>query len=407
MTAGADLIKQFDGSVLGTYTRNPVMIERGQGSWVWDVDGNRYLDFFPGWGVSGLGHCHPRVVEAIRAQAGKLLHMPNNFYNPLQGRLAGEIVSRAFPGKVFFGNSGAEANEGALKLARRYGAPSGRYEIVTMLSSFHGRTLATVTATGQEKYHSGFGPMIPGFRYVPYNDIEALRAAVTDKTVAVMLELVQGEGGVRPATAGFASAVRELCDENDLVMIVDEVQTGMGRVGDWFACRAYGVLPDVMTLAKALGGGVPIGAFVAGEKFAGVLAPGTHASTFGGNPLACAAGLAVFEAMEEEGVIANTRELGAYIEGRFRELAARIPSIREVRGRGLMLGLELDFPGAEIAAECLDRGVIINCTAGNVLRVMPALNATREEADIAIEAMEKALSARSEPARSEKGGNDR
>jgi len=385
------IIKEHDQFVLQTYTRNPVAAVRGEGSWIWDAGGKKYLDFFPGWGVSGLGHCHPRVVEAVREQAGKLLHMPNNFYNELAGRLARAIIENAFPGRVFFGNSGAEANEGAIKLARRFGEPQGRFEILTMKASFHGRTLTTVTATGQEKYHSGFGPLPPGFRYLPFNDIRALREAVTGKTVAVMLELIQGEGGVHPASPEYANQVREICDANNLLMIVDEVQTGMGRTGDFFAFQGYDVLPDLMTLAKALGGGLPIGALVVKEEFAGFLPPGTHASTFGGSPVVCAAALAVFEAMEEEGVIGNVREKGAYLRRELENLAADFPMIREVRGRGLMLGMELDREGKPIVDRCLEKGMIVNCTAGNVLRVMLACNITREEIDRAIEILREAL----------------
>lgn len=384
-------IQEFDRYVLGTYARNPVVFARGEGSWLWDIEGQRYLDFFPGWGVSGLGHCHPRVVEAIRRQAGRLLHMPNNFYNELQGALAEKIVAKSFPGRVFFANSGAEANEGALKLARKLGAERDRHEMISMLSSFHGRTFATVSATGQEKYHSGFGPMLPGFRYVPLNDNDALDQAISDKTAAVILELVQGEGGVHPAEIDYVRRVRDICDREGIVMIVDEVQTGMGRTGEWFASNLYGITPDVMTLAKALGGGMPIGAFLVREELSDVLVPGTHASTFGGSPIVCAASAAVFEVMEEEGILENVREMGAYIEKRFRRWAQTFPIIREVRGVGLMLGIELTCPGAGIAAKCLERGVIINCTAGNVLRVMPALNVTREVADQALAVLESCL----------------
>lgn len=385
------IIREHDQFVLQTYTRNPVAAVRGEGSWIWDAEGKKYLDFFPGWGVSGLGHCHPRVTAAVREQAGKLLHMPNNFYNELAGRLARIIIEKSFPGRVFFGNSGAEANEGAIKLARRFGEPEGRFEILTMKASFHGRTLTTVTATGQEKYHSGFGPLPPGFRYLPFNDVAALKEAVSEKTVAVMLELIQGEGGVHPAADGYAAAVREICDENNLLMIVDEVQTGMGRTGDYFAFQGYGVVPDLMTLAKALGGGMPIGALVVREGFAGFLPPGTHASTFGGSPVVCAAALAVFEAMEEEGIIENVRELGGYLRRQLENLAADFPLIKEIRGRGLMLGLELDREGKPVVDRCLELGMIVNCTASNVLRVMPACNITREEIDRAVEILRRAL----------------
>ncbi len=364
---------------------------RGEGSWVWDAEGKKYLDLFPGWGVSSLGHCPPRVTAAVREQAGRLLHMPNNFFNELQGRLARVIIENSFPGKVFFGNSGAEANEGAIKLARRFGEPEGRFEIITMQSSFHGRTLAAVTATGQEKYHSGFGPLIPGFRYVRLNETAELEEALNERTVAVMLELIQGEGGVRPARPDFAREVREICERENLLMIVDEVQTGMGRTGKYFAFQKYGVTPDVMTLAKALGGGLPIGAMVVSERFADVLTPGTHASTFGGSPLVCAAALAVFRAMEEEGVMENVARMGEYLRGRLEGLRDEFPAVKEVRGMGLMLGMECDRECKPLVDLCLERGLIVNCTAGNVLRVMPALNVTQDEINQALEILRGVL----------------
>lgn len=384
MSKTADYIKEYDQYVLGTYTRNPIVIERGEGSWVWDAEGKKYLDFFPGWGVSSLGHCHPAVVKAVKEQVGRILHMPNNFYNEWQGRLARKIVEKAFSGKVFFGNSGAEANEGALKLARRFGEPEGRFEIITMNASFHGRSLATITATGQEKYHSGFGPLIPGFKYVPFNDLSGLKNAITDKTTAIMLELVQGEGGVNVARPDYVQAIREICDEKRILMIVDEVQTGMGRTGEYFVFQTYGIEPDVMTLAKALGGGLPIGAFVVKDEFAGYLPPGTHASTFGGSPIVCAASLAVFQVMEEGKILDNVGEMGDYLLEELLRLKAEFPIIKEVRGIGLMLGIELDREGKPIVDSCLDKGLMVNCTAGNILRVMPACNINRDEIKHAI-----------------------
>ncbi len=391
MSRTEDYIKEYDQYVLGTYTRNPVVIERGEGSWVWDAEGKKYLDFFPGWGVSSLGHCHPAVVEAVREQAGRLLHMPNNFYNEWQGLLARKIVEQSFPGKVFFGNSGAEANEGALKLARRFGEPEGRFEIITMKASFHGRSLATVTATGQAKYHTGFGPLIPGFKYVPFNDLAALKDAITDQTTAIMLELVQGEGGVNVAGEDYVRAIREICDEKRILMIVDEVQTGMGRTGDYFTFKQYDIEPDIMTLAKALGGGLPIGAFVVRAPFVDQLPPGTHASTFGGSPIVCAASLAVFRVMEAEKILDNVAKMGDYLREELIRLKEEFPIIREVRGIGLMLGMELDEEGKSIVDRCLERGLMINCTAGNILRVMPACNIKKEEIDHAIEIIRTAL----------------
>ncbi len=391
MTATDKIISEYQKFVLNTYTRSPVAAVRGEGSWVWDADGKKYLDLFPGWGVSGLGHCHPRVVAAVREQAGRLLHMPNNFFNELQGRLARRIAEGAFPGKVFFGNSGAEANEGAIKLARRYGEADGRFEILTMKSSFHGRTLATVTATGQEKYHSGFGPLPPGFIHLPFNDLEAFERAITPRTVAVMLELVQGEGGVRPARPDYIKAIRGICDARGLLMIVDEVQTGMGRTGELFAFQNYGVTPDLMTLAKALGGGLPIGALVVSERLKDVLTPGTHASTFGGSPLVCAAALAVFDAMEEENLLRNVRSAGGYLREKLEELQSEFAAVREVRGMGLLLGMECDREGKPVVEACLERGVIINCTAGNVLRLMPACNIGQPEIDLGVGILREAM----------------
>ena len=385
MSKTSDIIAEYDQFVLKTYTRNPMAAVRGEGSWIWDAEGKKYLDFFPGWGVSSLGHCHPRVIAAVREQAGRLLHMPNNFYNELQGRLAGVIVEKAFPGKVFFANSGAEANEGAIKLARRFGEADGRFEILTMKASFHGRTLATVTATGQEKYHAGFGPLPPGFRHLPFNDIDALKKAIGGRTVAVMLELVQGEGGVHPADPAYVRELREICDANQLLMIVDEVQTGMGRTGNYFAFQHYGVEPDLMSLAKALAGGLPIGALVVKDSLSGFLPPGTHASTFGGSPLVCAAALAVFAAMAEEKILENVRFMGDYLRKKLDRLQAEFAMIKEVRGLGLMLGMECDREGKPVVDACLGKGLIINCTAGNVLRLMPACNIQRPEIDLAVE----------------------
>lgn len=384
MSDTEDIIKEYDQYVLNTYTRNPMVFVRGEGSWLWDAEGKKYLDFFPGWGVSSLGHCHPRIVSAIKKQAERLLHMPNNFYSEWQGCLAESIVRKSFPGKVFFANSGAEANEGALKLARRFGSTGGKYEIITMKSSFHGRSLATVTATGQEKYHSGFGPLIPGFIYIPFNDREKLRDAIGDRTVAVMLELVQGEGGVNPAHPDFVREIREICDRYNLLMIVDEVQTGLGRTGHYFAFQEYGIIPDIMTLAKALGGGLPIGAFVVKDQFADILTPGTHASTFGGSPLVCAASLAVFQVMEDEHILDNVNKMGKYLSDELKKLKNEFSMVKQVRGLGLMMGMELDRECKMVVDECLKQGLIVNCTAGNVLRVMPACNIRQDEIDYAI-----------------------
>jgi acetylornithine/N-succinyldiaminopimelate aminotransferase len=291
-----EVFRTYKDCVLGTYTKLPLVFVKGKGSRLWDIHDKEYLDFFPGWGVGGLGHCHPKVVSAIRDQAPRLIFVANNFYNLPQAKLAQEIIHRSFPGKVFFCNSGAEANEGAIKLARKFG--KGRYEVITFDNSFHGRTLAAITATGQKKYQEGFHPLPEGFKHVPFNDLAAVERAVTDKTAAVMLELIQGEGGIHVAGKDFVQGLRRLCDEKKLLLIVDEVQTGIGRTGKFFCYQHYGITPDAMTLAKALGGGMPIGVMVVKNEFADVLGPGTHASTFGGSPLVCRAALAVLKAVQ-------------------------------------------------------------------------------------------------------------
>jgi acetylornithine/N-succinyldiaminopimelate aminotransferase len=390
-TAGT--IEAYGRYVIPSYGRNPLVVVRGKGSWVWDDRGRKYLDFFPGYAVSGLGHCHPKVVAAVKKQAGVLLHLPNIYYSPLQARLAELIVEHAFPGKCFFCNSGAEANEAAMKLARKAGNATGRYEIISMLESFHGRTIATITATGQAKYQQGFGPLLPGVKHVPFGDIGALSRAVTDQTCAVMIEPIQGEGGINVAPPEYFVAVRRLCDSRGILLIMDEVQTGMGRTGKYFAYQHYGIRPDVLTLAKTLGGGVAIGAMLASSNYADLLQPGTHASTFGGNPLACAAGIAVFEAIEEEQLLKRTRRMGKYLRTRIVRLAARHKFVREVRGEGLMLGMHLSIDGKAVVAECLKRRMLMNSTGDNVLRFMPAMTVTKAEIDRAIKIVEEAFAA--------------
>jgi len=386
-------IEMYGRYVIPSYGRNPLVVVRGKGSWVWDDRGRKYLDFFPGYAVSGLGHCHPKVVAAVKKQAGVLLHLPNIYYSPLQARLAELIVEHAFPGKCFFCNSGAEANEAAIKLARKAGNAKGRYEIISMLDSFHGRTIATITVTGQAKYQQGFGPLLPGVKHVPFGDIGALSRAVTDQTCAVMLEPIQGEGGINVAPPEYFVAVRRLCDSRGILLIMDEVQTGMGRTGKYFAYQHYGITPDVITLAKTLGGGVAIGAMLASSNYADLLQPGTHASTFGGNPLACAAGIAVFEAIEEEQLLKRTRRMGKYLRTRIVRLAGRHTFVREVRGEGLMLGMHLSIDGKAVVAECLKRRMLTNSTGDNVLRFMPAMTVTKAEIDRAIKIVEEAFAA--------------
>ena len=387
-----EVIAQYDKYVMSTYTRIPAVIVKGKGLKVRDLDGNEYLDFFPGWAVSGLGHCHPKVVNAIRNYLKKIIHVSNNYYNILQGKLAQKIIENSFEGKVFFCNSGAEANEGAIKLARAYGNARGsRYEIITMENSFHGRTLATITATAQPKYQKGFEPLPLGFKYVDFNVLKAVEGAITDKTIAIMLEPIQGEGGINVAGEGYIKALRDICDKKDMILIFDEVQTGMGRTGRMFCFEHYGITPDIMTLAKSLGGGLPIGAMVAAKKFADVLKPGMHASTFGGSPVVCSAALAVFEAIQKEGLLSNTVKMGEYLAGKLDELKKKYPIIKEIRGKGLMIGVELTIPGKEIAEKCFKEGLMINCTHDKVLRIMPGMIVTKKQIDKAIDILDKVM----------------
>lgn len=386
-----ETIELFDKHVIANYGRLARVIIRGEGCYLYDADGNEILDMFPGWAVSGLGHCHPKVVEALRRQAGELLHIDNTFYSEPQGQLAKLLSERGFGGKCFFCNSGAEANEAALKLARLHTA-SEKYKFITAEGSFHGRTFATVTATAQPKYHEGFLPLLPGFSYIPFNDIGALEAAFSDEVAAVMVEPIQGEGGINVATAEFLEAIRRLCDENGALMILDEVQTGIGRTGKWFGYQHYDVEPDIITMAKALGGGTAIGAMMAKEDVAASLVPGKHASTFGGNCLACAAGVAVIEAIEEDGLLEHAVEIGEYAQQKLRDLQQKHSAIDSVRGVGLMIGVQLTRPGSEIVDRCLEKGLRINCTSGTVLRFMPAMIATKEQIDKAVEILDGAMS---------------
>jgi acetylornithine/N-succinyldiaminopimelate aminotransferase len=383
-------IAEFEKYVIANYGRNPVVVVKGEGSRVWDADGKCYLDLFPGWGVCGLGHCHPAVAEALAGQASVLQHMPNNYYHPWQGELARIISEASFGGKCFFCNSGAEANEAAIKLARLHSGDD-RFGFVTMRDSFHGRTFAAITATGQERYQKGFGPLVSGFKYAPFNDLAAVEAAVDDTTCAIITEVIQGEGGVNVGTDEFVKGLRDLCDERDLLLIVDEVQTGVGRTGEYFAYEHYGIRPDIMTLAKALGGGTAIGACVATAEVAESLKPGTHASTFGGNPIACAAAIAVFETIEKEGLLQKAREDGEYLRGRLEEIGKSGGRISEVRGKGLMIGAELNFPGADVVSACLEKGLMINCTHDRVIRFLPALTVEREEIDEGLGILEAVL----------------
>jgi acetylornithine/N-succinyldiaminopimelate aminotransferase len=386
-----ETIGLFDKYVIANYGRLPRVMVKGEGTYLYDADGNKILDMFPGWAVSGIGHCHPKVVEAVRKQVGELIHIDNTFYSEPQGKLAQLLSDRAFGGKCFFCNSGAEANEAALKLARLHTAKE-KYKFVTAEGSFHGRTFATVTATAQPKYHEGFLPLLPGFSYIPFNDIAALEAAFTDEVAAVMVEPIQGEGGINVATGEFLAAIRELCDAKGAVMILDEVQTGVGRTGKWFGYQHYDVEPDIITMAKALGGGVAIGAMMAKSEIAASLVPGKHASTFGGNCLACAAAVATIEAIEEDHLLAQAAEIGQYTQDKLRSLKDKHSVIDHVRGIGLMIGIQLTRGGAEIVAKCLEKGLRINCTHDTVIRFMPPMTVTREQIDAAIDIFDSVLS---------------
>ncbi len=390
-----DWIEEAERWILHTYDRYPVVIVRGEGARVWDIDGREYLDFVAGIAVCNLGHCHPRVVEALREQAGKLLHVSNLYYTQPQVELAQRICQHSFGTKVFFCNSGAEANEAAIKLARKYAklrwGPE-RYEIITMYNSFHGRTLATLTATGQEKFQRGFEPLLPGFRYCPFDDLGAVEEAITERTCAVMVEPIQGEGGVRVPSEGYLRGLKEICRQKEVLLIYDEVQTGMGRTGKLFAHQHEGAPPDIMTMAKALGGGVPIGAMVTTDEVAQAFSAGDHASTFGGNPLAARAACAALDALLQERVLDNCERVGRYLREGLQGLAFKFPKIREVRGRGLMVGVEFEGLSAkEVAKGCLERGVLINAIGERVLRLVPPLIITEVEVDRLLEVMEEVL----------------
>ena len=382
-------LKNFAAKYLmQTYTRQPISIVRGRGAKVYDMEGREYIDFVGGIAVNILGHGHPDLVQAIQRQAAQLIHVSNLYYTEPQVRLAQMLVDHSCADRVFFCNSGAEANEAAIKLARRYGHErhgASRFEIITMKNSFHGRTMATLTATGQEKVQKGFEPLVPGFAYAPFNDFSAIESLVTDKTTAIMLEPIQGEGGVHVADQAYLKNLRELCTQKDILLIFDEVQTGMGRTGTLFAYEQLGVEPDIMTLAKGLGGGMPIGACLAKDAVAAVFTAGTHASTFGGNPLACAAGLAVCRILIEGRVLEQARRMGDYLAKGLADFKDRHRAVRDVRGLGLLQGLEVEIDAKAVVADCLTRGVLVNATSERVLRFVPPLIITQAEIDRVLE----------------------
>ena len=388
-----DIIDLNTQYLCNTYARFPVAFVRGEGCRLWDAEGKEYLDLFASLAVMNLGQCHPAVVRAVQDQVSTLTHISNLHHTVPQARLAELLCSHSFGDKVFFCNSGAEANEASIKLARKYGVDKrdGRYEILTVLGSFHGRTMATIAATGQEKVRQGFGPVLDGFRYVAYDDLEAMEAAVSDKTVAILVEPILGEGGVVVPRPGYLKGLRDICDRHELLLIADEVQVGIGRTGRLFAYEHAGIEPDIMPLAKALGGGIPVGAMVARAEIAESLNLGTHGSTFGGNAVACAAGVAVIDTLLNGGVLDNCQKMGAYFLARLQDLQAKFSCITEVRGQGLILGAALDRDGADIVSACLDEGLLINCAAGTVLRFIPPLIITQAEIDEGVAILENVL----------------
>jgi predicted acetylornithine/succinylornithine family transaminase len=387
----------FDKNVVPSYARFDLVLERGEGSYVWDADGNRYLDLAGGIAVCSLGHAHPEITRALTEQSRKLIHVSNLYYTKPQGQLAKRIVDHIAPGRVFFCNSGAEANEGLFKLARKFGHDEGRYEIITTTDSFHGRTLAGIAATGQEKVKKGFAPAVEGFRQVPFNDLDAMRRAITKSTAAILIEPVQGESGVTIATPEYLIGLRRLCDEHNLLLLFDEVQAGHFRTGKFQSWQrilesaAADLLPDAVSMAKSLGGGFPIGAFWVGEKYADVLSAGTHASTFGGTPLACAVALRIFEVIEQEELADNARQTGAFLLGELQKLQERFPKIvNVVRGFGFMIGIEFqpEFKAVEMVKQLHQRKVLTVPAGASVIRLLPALNLRKSEAEEGLRAIE-------------------
>lgn len=378
--------------VMKTYSRFPLTFEKGQGMYVYDENGKEYLDFVAGIAVNSLGHNHPKLVKAISEQASKLIHISNLYYTKPQCILAKKLVENGSLDKVFFCNSGAEAIESALKLARKYGSKTGRQEIITMYQSFHGRTFGAVTATGQEHYHEGFGDMLPNIKYAVFNDFDSVKNAVTENTVAILMEPVQGEGGIIPADKEFLKKVRKLCDEKDMLLMFDEVQCGVGRLGTLFAYQTYGVVPDVMSTAKGIAGGVPCGLMMAKEKVAKAFVPGDHASTFGGNPLATAAGNVVVDELLG-GLLDNVKKQGAYLREKLEEIAKKHNDlVKEVRGMGLMQGMELKEPAGDYIAKAIDMGLLLVGAGKYVIRFVPSLIVSKEDIDKAVEILDKALS---------------
>jgi predicted acetylornithine/succinylornithine family transaminase len=386
----ADTIELFKKYVIPNYGRYPLNLVRGEGSYVWDSEDKRYLDLFPGWGCNLLGHCPPKVVKAVQDQAAKLIHVPNTWHMDIQGLWAKELSERSFGGQAFFCNSGAEANEAAIKLARLH-TPKERYKIITFEGGFHGRTFGALTATAQPKYHEGLGPLMAGFQYAPYGDLDAVAGLIDEETCAILVEPVQGEGGIRIPPDGFLQGLRKLADDNELLLIFDEVQSGCGRTGNWFAYQHFDVTPDVMTVAKAVCGGISGGGMLTTAEIAPSLRPGMHATTYGGNPIASAAGIATLQMMEEENLLENAKRLGDFFRSRFEAFQQQCEIVQEVRVLGVMVGIELSIDGAPVVQKCMERNLLLNCTQGSVIRLLPAMNLSLEQAEEGCAVIESVL----------------
>ncbi len=392
-----ELVEKSNKYIAQTYGRFPVALVSGKGTKLWDADGKEYLDFVSGIAVCNLGHCPDAVVTAVQNQVKKLLHVSNLYHIEPQIELAEELVINSFADKAFFCNSGAEANEAAIKLVRKYFHDQGKekHEIITMKQSFHGRTVATLSATGQSKMQKGFEPLLNGFKYIPFDDTVALKEAISSETCAVMVEPIQGEGGVNIPDANYLKSLREICDNNDLLLILDEVQTAMGRTGRLFAYQHYNIEPDIMTLAKGLAGGIAIGAMLATDKVISAFKPGNHASTFGGNPLAAAAGLAAFKEFSNKKLLSHVEEMGTYFLNKLNDLKKKFPFIKDVRGKGLMVAMEMDSPSSEVVNYCMAKGFLINCIQGKILRFVPPLIVQKNEIDSLINILEQCFEEKS------------
>jgi len=389
-----EIMALADENIMNTYKRFPIVLVKGSGVKVWDVNGKEYLDFVAGIAVCNLGHSHPQVIAAVKEQLENLTHVSNLYYTEPQAQLARLLVENSFADKVFFCNSGAEANEAAIKLARKYAHENmgpDKFELITMKDSFHGRTMATITATGQEKFQFGFTPLLEGFTYVPFNDLQALEARISNKTCGIMVEPIQGEGGVNIPGDNYLASVREICDRHGILLIVDEVQTGMGRTGKLFAYEHSGIKPDIMTLAKALGNGFPIGAMLATDKIAKAFVPGNHASTFGGSPLAMAAANATVKTMLQESILEHCREMGDYFLLQLKKLQEKHKIIKDVRGKGLMLAAQLNIESGDIVNECLQRGLLIASAGSKTLRFVPPLIITTQDIDQAVKVLDEVM----------------